>query len=181
MLLTFIFTDESRFVFVLWVAGIRSLSGGHGSSTLPSLFQRTDHLWKEHSFIHSFISLSNLASNGIIFNWKLNHPFYLACQKAWPTWTWCSSTQVCYVLSWHPSSFLFSNKLQPYWKIWDCDFFFSFHCLVFVVCVEIILSGNWWGIFAQNGEMNCPLFSIRATIDGCPKSLVWIRSTLTWV
>lgn len=177
MLLTFIFTNESRFVFVLWVAGIRSLSGGHGSSTLPSLFQRTDHLWREHSFIHSFISLSNLASNGIIFNWKLKSPFLSSMSKSMTkrkhAWTWCSSTQVCYVLSCHPSSFMFGNKLQPYWKIWDW-FLFYFHCLVFVVSVEIIRSGNWWGIFAQNGEINCTLFSIRETIDGWSKSLVWI-------
>jgi hypothetical protein len=83
MLLTFIFTDESRFVLVLWVAGIRSLSGGHGSSIPSKSFSEN---WPplERTSIHSFISLSNLASTGIIFNWKLNHPFYLACQKAWP-------------------------------------------------------------------------------------------------
>jgi hypothetical protein len=104
MLLTFIFTDESRFVLVLWVAGIRSLSGGHGSSIPSKSFSEN---WPplERTSIHSFISLSNLASTGIIFNWKLNHPFYLACQKAWPkeskAWTRCSSTQIMRLASCH--------------------------------------------------------------------------------
>lgn len=177
MLLTFIFTNESRFVFVLWVAGIRSLSGGHGSSTLPSLFQRTDHLWREHSFIHSFISLSNLASNGIIFNWKLNHPFYLACQKAWPKESMLEhdvpqhkSATCCLVIL---QVFCWVTNYNPIER-YGTVIFFSFHCLVFIVSVEIIHSGNWWGIFAQNGEINCTLFSIRETIDGWSKSLVWI-------
>lgn len=95
--------------------------------------------------IHSFISLSNLASTGIICNWKLNHPFYLACKKAWPKESMLehnvpqhkSATCCCLAILQVFCLVTNYNPIERYGTV--VFFFFFFHCLVFVVSVEIIL------------------------------------------